>query len=91
MTAHGFMGSMTLAMMKIGFEASMGFNKDMVCFENKKGNKAYLHNHQTHVTLNTYKVTKSAHPELKVSDLCYSEKVVDTFVNMVKLKLNLVD
>lgn len=88
-TANEFMGAMTLAMLALGFEASMGLNKDMVSFENKKGNRSYLHNHKTYVTLHTYKVTKSAHPELKVSDLCFSEKIVDTFINTVKLKLGL--
>ena len=91
MTDKEFMGSMTLAMLNLGFTASMSFNKDMVTFENKKGNKSYLHNHQTYITLHTYRITASAHPELKVTDLCYSEKAVDTFINVVKTKLNLVD
>ena len=91
MTAHEFIGSMTIAMLRLGFEASMGANQNMICFENKKGNKSYLHNHDDHITLQTYKVTNSAHPELSVSNLCYSERVINTFINMVKLKLNLVD
>jgi len=91
MTAHEFIGSMTIAMLQLGFNASMGDNQDIIVFENKKGNKSYLHNHDDHITLQTYKVTKSAHPELSVSNLCYSERVIKTFTNMVKLKLNLAD
>jgi hypothetical protein len=75
MTAHEFMGSMTIAMLRLGFEASMSFNQDMITFENKKGNKSYLHNHQTNITLQTFKITKSAHPELKVIDTIHVYKI----------------
>ncbi len=89
MTANEFMGLLTLKMLEIGFTASMSHNKDMVTFENKNGNKSYLHNHHTYITLHTYKVTRSAHPELKVSELCYSDKIIDLFINTVKTKLGL--
>ncbi len=39
MSDKEFMGAMTLAMLELGFTASMSHNKDMVCFENNKGNK----------------------------------------------------
>lgn len=87
MSIKQYIADITIEIMQMGFKASIGENKDMVYFENAKGNKIYITNKGEYCTIHGYRQAASAFKQIRVDDAFsdYAELVTHIIAKAFKI------
>lgn len=89
-----FVGQFTLKLLELGFEASMGLNKKMIQFSNKKQQTVWITIKPENlgiIELGIYNANGNGKPYsiIPLPGDVYNQNDIERFVNLVKQKLKL--